>query len=160
MARSNAASAWDLQMRANELLPTQGLAPFRGGCNAVPLQNIGHRFVAYLMSEVVECPSQAPIAPIPILACQLQHQLIDSRAFRRGVGCPPVFGAVELLGHKSTMPPQDGFGSDDLGHFPPGPCAQAAYPLWPDRCAQNQSSVAALGFGGRECGSRLPDTRF
>jgi len=88
------------------------------GAIAVPLQNIGHRLVAHRVSEVAQCSGQAPIAPIPVFARQLQHPLLDGLRCRPSNGGPPLFGSVELLANEPTVPPQDGFRSDDLRHFP------------------------------------------
>jgi len=66
-----------LRVRTDEIPPRHSLPPFRRWRQAVPLQHIGCRLVANFVPQIAQSANDPPVSPAPILAGELEHQILD-----------------------------------------------------------------------------------
>jgi len=81
------------------------------------LQNIAHRPVGNLMTEISQCAHDPIVAPTGILFGHLHNQRFQLRFDSRPAGVAAVFGAIELPGDKPPVPSQNGVRFGDARHL-------------------------------------------
>ena len=115
----------DVCMRADELLPGRGPLSLRSRWYAVAPQNVPHRLVAHLVTEVRQGTGDSVVTPTLIFGCETDDQFLDLFVDPRPPGVFPFLRAVELLRHELPMPGQDRLELHNARHFlerlPPKP---------------------------------------
>ena len=108
-------------MPAQKLLPGRLPAALRRRLDPVPFQHLSDRAARNCVPQIGQCALDPPIAPIPVLLCESNHQLLDIEGCSR-TPRPALRSAVVLVGNQLPMPGQQGLGRDnggDLRQKPP-----------------------------------------
>src|SRR5207244_4908397 len=78
-----------------------------------------------LVPQLGPCPRNPVIAPVTVLPCHANDQLLNFSLDLRPTGASTSFRAIEFAGHEVAVPSQDGVRPGDIGYLAENLAAQS-----------------------------------
>ena len=105
-------------MGLEKRLPSSLPPPFRGGLDAVSLEDVADRLIGDLVAEIGQGTLDAVVSPVRILLGHTKNKLFDFiRDSRSSWFLFAPIGVVPFLRHQLTMPTENRVRSDNRGQL-------------------------------------------